>query len=469
MYHQFAIGRKQWVLSDGRRQLLPKTEGDGKMASVFASRDFGFGAGVDALLLEEINVTRRGKKYKSSQAAIEILGSDDKKDLTLEDDPFIKVFGIGSNEDGWWNSFQMCIQLENVIDCLKVMFPDDELWFLFDHSSCHNKTLDDGLSTTKMTLKFGGAQPFLRDTLITEGCLSTHDPKLAIGDTQTLVFGPEEIGPFYLSEKERREKRDDVGTGVFKKRKRKRSELIRLLRAKNIDLPNRKFLMAELCLFAQLHEVETEVEEEVLEKGWVGKQKGLLQILHERGMLDPEKVKADLYRLGGKKDKDGVFIPGSSHKELLASCSDFKNELSLMQHLGISLGVHIASTPKYHAEIAGEGIEYDWALSKNWFKRLPLSERKTRAGFATQVKKALSSEIVTKGRARGSARRARSYILAYIYLDEQQKAGNGVEGDLLLFPDIEGVAKKFSKRSKSHRSAADFDTAFVNRLLLETE
>jgi hypothetical protein len=176
-----------------------------------------------------------------------------------------------------------------------------------------------------------------------------------------------------------------------------------------------------------------------------------------------------LCSLGRKKDKDGVFIPGSSHKELLASCSDFKNELSLMQHLGISLGVHIASTPKYHAEIAGEGIEYDWTLSKNWFKRLPLSERKTRAGFATQVKKALSSEIVTKGRARGSARRARSYILAYIYLDEQQKAGNGVEGDLLLFPDIEGVAKKFSKRSKSHRSAADFDTAFVNRLLLETE
>jgi hypothetical protein len=42
-------------------------------------------------------------------------------------------------------------------------------------------------------------------------------------------------------------------------------------------------------------------------------------------------------------------------------------------------------------------------------------------------------------------------------------------GDLLLFPDIKGVAKKFSKRSKSHRSAADFDTAFVNRIPLETE
>jgi hypothetical protein len=64
-------------------------------------------------------------------------------------------------------------------------------------------------------------------------------------------------------------------------------------------------------------------------------------------MLDPEKVAANFY-----EDNDDVFIPGSSYKELLASCSDFMNELSLMQHLGIALGVHIASTPKYYAEVA---------------------------------------------------------------------------------------------------------------------
>jgi hypothetical protein len=183
-------------------------------------------------------------------------------------------------------------------------------------------------------------------------------------------------------------------------------------------------------------------------------------------MHDPAKYPQD-YIVPGKKDIDEVFIPGSSYKELLASCEDFKNELSLMQHLGNDLGVHIASTPKYHAELAGEGIESDWALSKNWFKRLPISDRKTRKTFAEQVKKALSNEIVTIERARGCTRRARSYILAYFYLDERGKEANGVGvmGDQLLFPDIEAVAKKFSKRSKSHRSAADFDTAFVNKLL----
>jgi hypothetical protein len=115
----------------------------------------------------------------------------------MKDDSFVKMFGIGSNEDGWWNSFQMCIQLENVIDCLKVMYPDDELWFLFDYSSCHDKTRDDGLSTTSMTLKFGGAQLFLWNTMITdEGCLLPNAPKLAVGDTKTLGFGPEEVDPF---------------------------------------------------------------------------------------------------------------------------------------------------------------------------------------------------------------------------------------------------------------------------------
>jgi hypothetical protein len=331
---------------------------------------------VAKVLAPRVYLPGSGKKYVSTQAANDVLGSDLKQDLTMEEDPFVKVFGIGSNEDGWWNSFQMCIQLENVVDCLKVMYPNDELWFLFDHSSCHDKTRDDGLSTTSMTLKFGGAQPFLWNTIIAERRLSTHDPKLAVGDTQTMVFGPEDIGPFYLTDKERREKRDDVGTGTTKKRKRRRSELIALLRAKFVKLPGRKFLIAELQDFAQENGVEPEVEEIVI-KGWVGKPKGLLQILHERGMLDRDKYEAKFYGVSGKRDKDEIIIPGSSLKDLLGSCSDFKEELSLMQHLGIDLGACTASTPKNHAELAGEGIEYDWALSKKWFKRLPISDRKS--------------------------------------------------------------------------------------------
>jgi hypothetical protein len=49
-----------------------------------------------------------------------------------------------------------------------------------------------------MALKFGGAQSLLLWNTITtdEGCLPTDGPKLAVGHTQTLLFGPEEVGPF---------------------------------------------------------------------------------------------------------------------------------------------------------------------------------------------------------------------------------------------------------------------------------
>jgi hypothetical protein len=36
---------------------------------------------------------------------------------------------------------------------------------------------------------------------------------------------------------------------------------------------------------------------------------------------------------------------------------------------------------------------------------------------------------------------------------------------MLLLPDIEGVENKFPKRRKSSRSTADFDTAFVKKLI----
>ena len=62
----------------------------------------------------------------------------------------------------------------------------------------------------------------------------------------------------------------------------------------------------------------------------------------------------------------------------MSQCPDFKDELSSLQHFA---NTKVICTPKYHAEIAGNGIEYCWAIAKNWFKRLLLSVRKTREQF----------------------------------------------------------------------------------------
>jgi len=41
----------------------------------------------------------------------------------------------------------------------------------------------------------------------------------------------------------------------------------------------------------------------------------------------------------------------------------------------------VESTPKYHAELAGEGIEYSWGYAKNACCWAPLAQKKGRNNF----------------------------------------------------------------------------------------
>ena len=60
----------------------------------------------------------------------------------------------------------MVVQFEDVLDCLKIMYPGWEFVFLFDHSSGHAKQRPDGLNAAKMNKSFGGKLPEMRQTLI---------------------------------------------------------------------------------------------------------------------------------------------------------------------------------------------------------------------------------------------------------------------------------------------------------------
>jgi len=61
---------------------------------------------------------------------------------------------------------------------------------------------------------------------------------------------------------------------------------------------------------------------------------------------------------GCKNPAMGQIEAGESLQQLLGKCSDFAEELSALQVLGQELGVLVDFTPKYHTELAGEGIEY---------------------------------------------------------------------------------------------------------------
>jgi len=52
----------------------------------------------------------------------------------------------------------MVLQLEDIIDCLQVLYPQFDVLFLFDHSCRHDREKEDGLNIENMNNEFGGAQ-----------------------------------------------------------------------------------------------------------------------------------------------------------------------------------------------------------------------------------------------------------------------------------------------------------------------
>ena len=83
--------------------------------------------------------------------------------------------------------------------------------------------------------------------------------------------------------------------------------------------------------------------------------------------------------MDGRTDPMGNPIEGTSLKAMLAALPDFQQEKTLLQHhvegRSIPSGQRIIliRSPKCHPEVAGEGIEYAWAVAKQWYRRLPLS------------------------------------------------------------------------------------------------
>ena len=125
-------------------------------------------------------------------------------------------------------------------------------------------------------------------------------------------------------------------------------------------------------------------------EGWANKGKGLLQVLWERGFIDETKLSEYKKQV---VDEDGNVVPEFSLVHLMAAAPDFVNETSQVEHvcmeLGKRAGVEIKAmiSTKYHAEYAGEGIEYSWAFSKSLYRRHPLVAKKQ--GRFSQVSEVL--------------------------------------------------------------------------------
>jgi hypothetical protein len=182
-----------------------------------------------------------------------------------------------------------------------------------------------------------------------------------------------------------------------------------------------------------------------------------LQVLWERGWVDEGQI--ERYTVDLAKDDDGEVLEGAENwslKYLMASCLDFTEEVTALQHEENELGVSVLITPKFQSEMAGKGVEYSWGVSKNVYRRRPLNSKKGNKSFKALVHECTSRDILSTKMVRKLSRRAQSYIFAYFALHKSKNNGNDMPS--LTLPLIERLVKAF----KTHRAAVDFDAGFVN-------
>lgn len=390
---------KEWVIR-GVRGLRRKTEGQGEMVSAFQDEIRGFGFPLTESELVKINAFRQ----RVGRPA-------------LKTSPGLRFLVHGKNKEGFWGFKEFEEQTVDVMDCFDVLYPELQLIVEVDHSAGHAKFREDGLHVGHMNVKYGGKQKILRDTLMTEGCVGsgeakmylndgkwstqsvvgvterTVDLKLGVGDTQCMIFEEGAPPPFYACE---------------------------ALPATN-----------------KMRETQPG-KTMVAHEAYVGKAKGMRQVLWERGLY-----------------VDGMSANPKAEKEkrmdlVLSDLPDFKHEKTALQHTVESRGHILLLSPKYHPEVAGVGIEYSWGMSKLKFRR-DINDEVPKHLHDNIVASMCRESILTLGRVRRFARRCRDYCRGYFAHEN--------DGPIESKENIE----KMRKVAKAHRNIIDMEPGFLDQ------
>ena len=200
----------------------------------------------------------------------------------------VRFFDVGINEEGYWNYNQIALQVEDVFDALAIKYPQYVIVFLMDQSSGHGKMRDGALNANLMSVRYGGKQGKLRNTKIRE--VGTYRRILNIGDEQCMTFSDSDDGPFCLIPEERIRKKYDQFSGVTKIIEKNKKKLMEELKQK-VFLVRKYYHKEELQEIAQKYNIDLTYNHQQVIEGWVGRPKGMLQVLWERGFIDEEELK----------------------------------------------------------------------------------------------------------------------------------------------------------------------------------
>ena len=396
VYKCYAREGTEWVIR-GVRGLRKKTEGPGGMVSAFQDEKRGFGLPLSEEEIARVNANRQRVKRAPLKAT-----------------PGLHFLLPGKNREGYWGFDEFQKQVIDVMDCLEEVEPGRQLVIEVDHSAGHAKFLPDGLRVSNMNVKYGGRQKVVRDSVLKEGCLGPGKAKmylngdkwstkydtnlttrvvdltLKLGDVQSMAFGPNDPPPFYDLEAPTKDK-------TFVRRgKREQKE------------------------------------------GYVGKPKGMKQVLWERGWY------VDGMSTTSKDPEKNIPM-------VLGDLPDFKNERSALQHTVEKRGRILLMSSKFHPEVAGVGIEYSWGMPKLKFRR-ELDDEIPKHLHQNIVSSMCRETILTLRRVRRFARRTRDFCRAYLKLE---MAG--------VAPDSKDCIEKMRKTFKAHRNIIDMEPSFIDR------
>ena len=111
-----------------------------------------------------------------------------------------------------------------------------------------------------------------------------------------------------------------------------------------------------------------------IKHGWYNQPKGALQLLYEHGFIDPSIPNPEKhYTMKVRKKRDGSLNLSTLLTYLLNLLPDFQDKETMLMVYGKQMGVTVDRTPKCHPEMAGEGIAYMWAGSKQACRLTPLT------------------------------------------------------------------------------------------------
>jgi hypothetical protein len=168
------------------------------------------------------------------------------------------------------------------------------------------------------------------------GFLGPYPRILSPGQTQQLVFSDTDEGPFWMTQDDRIQNRFDQNDGADPLIvQRNKSELISALHGKGITNTKKGKNNKELVAMCNSNSISIAREEPKVKEGWVGKSKGLLQVLWERGFINTNNLSR--FTLTRRKNELGNVDMSMSLCHIIALCPDFLNEQGMMEHIGTNL------------------------------------------------------------------------------------------------------------------------------------